>query len=291
MQSSRVVEGRVGIAGFLALYGESLALLRTDPGVRRSLVRWTLLGFVATEGFAVPVANLDSHRAALAAGLAGLGWWLLVSLAFAGGAVWLRRPDGERVHFYGIPNGLTALRAYSCLPLILCATLPLGDDRGLILWIVIGGAAGMLDAVDGWIARRFGPITELGKAFDPAGDALFFAMAAVGNWQLGIVPGWLAGLMLARYVGPLVATPLVFLARRRPELVYTRWGRLNTMLTGVVLFVCMLVRVTHGPVDAVALAVGAPLLGGTTVLHVIGLVRRTLEAPVVRPRRGRATPA
>lgn len=281
-----VVEGRTGLAGFLALYAESVRRVRHSPRLRRSLTTWTLVGLVAAEAFAVGVAQLVSPSVALAAAAATAGWWALVSAVLLGGAVMLRRPGGELVDVYGVPNGLTALRAYSCAPLILCATLPLGDDRGLVLWIVVGGAAGMLDAVDGWIARRWGPVTELGRALDPAGDALFFAVAAVGNWKLGIVPGWLAALMLVRYLGPLLGTPVVFLARRRPDLVHTEWGRRNTLLTGVVLFVCMLVRVSHGPVDAVALALGVPLLGGTTLLHAVSLGRRILEAPVVRPQRG-----
>src|SRR4029077_13911903 len=182
--------------------------------------------------------------------------------------------------------GLTALRAWSCLPLFLCATVSLPDDTGLILWCSIGGPVGLLDMVDGYIARRVGPITELGRALDPAGDALFFAMAAVGCQRLGIVPGWLTGLLLFRYLGPLLGTPIVFLARRRPELSFTEWGRRNTLYTGVVLFTLMWVRIAHGPVDAVALALGIPLLATTTLLHFVALARRAWEAPVVRePRR------
>jgi phosphatidylglycerophosphate synthase len=126
-------------------------------------------------------------------------------------------------------------------------------------------------------------------ALDPAGDAVFFATAAVGNIELGIIPGWLGALMLVRYVGPLLATPIVFAARRRPELVHTVWGRRNTLYTGVVLFVCLIVRLADGPVDAVALGLGAPLLGTTTVLHFIGLGMRAYAAPIVRERR-RASP-
>lgn len=283
----RRVEGRTGLGGLAALYGEALALVR-QPVLRGSLLRWSALGLAFTEGFATGVAGVVSGRDALLAGLAGLGWWLLVVVVLVGGAPLLTTPDGARIDHYGVPNGLTALRAWSCLPLFLCATLPLPGETGLILWCSIGAPAGLLDMVDGYIARRVGPITELGRALDPAGDALFFAMAAVGNQRLGIVPAWLTGLMLLRYLGPLLATPIVFLARRRPELSFTDWGRRNTLFTGVVLFTCMWVRIAHGPVDTVALILGLPLLGTTTVLHFVALARRAWEAPVVRePRRAR----
>lgn len=285
-RAGRQVEGRSGLRGLAALYGDALGLLGL-PALRASLLRWGAVGLVFTEAFAVGVAAGDSRRAALLAAVLGLGWWLLVALVLVGGAPLLVTPEGRRLDHYGVPNGLTALRAWSCLPLLVCATAVLPDDRGLVLWCSLGGPAGLLDMVDGYIARRVGPVTELGRALDPAGDALFFAVAAFGCQRLGIVPGWLAVLMLVRYLGPLLGTPIVFLARRRPELSFTVWGRRNTAFTGVVLFSLMWVRIAHGPVDVVALVLALPLLATTAALHFIALGRRAWEAPVVRERRSR----
>jgi phosphatidylglycerophosphate synthase len=223
-----------------------------------------------------------SVHAALLAALGAVAWWLFFGLVLVGGATLLFiHPDGPRIDYYGIPNGLTALRAWSCLPLLLSAALPLRGDLGLILWCSAGGPLAMLDAVDGWIARRIGPLTALGRALDPAGDALFFAMAAVGGALVGILPWWLCALIVLRYVGPLLATPIVFLSHRRPVLSHTHWGRRNTIAVGWVFFILMWVRIAHGPVDAAALALGLPLVGGTLVLYVADLVRRIREAPVV----------
>jgi len=274
---------RTGVGGLLALYGEALALLRQHPRLRASLARWLTLGLLYTEAFAVGVAQLVSLHAALLAALGAAVWWLLIAAVLVGGAPLLvTYPERRPVEMYGVPNGLTAIRAWSCVPLLLCAALPLHGDLGLALWCSIGGPVGMLDYVDGIIARRVGPLTELGRALDPAGDALFFSVAAVGCGILGIIPGWLTWLLLVRYVGPLLATPVVFLTGRRPELTHTLWGRRNTGLVGVVLFTCMWVRILHGPVDAVALAMGVPLIATTTVLHFVSLAQRTREAPVVR---------
>jgi phosphatidylglycerophosphate synthase len=280
-----VIEGRAGFAALGALYADAFAALRYDPHLRASLLRWSAAGLVFTVGFSVGVALTVSTRAAVLAGLGAVGWWLLVDAVLVGGIDLLETPDGRRINYYGWPNGLTALRAWSCLPLLLTAALPLQGQRSLALYIAIGGPVGMLDFVDGWIARRFGPLTRLGQALDPAGDALFFAMAAIGSVLVGIIPLWLTALMLLRYLGPLLATPIVFLARRRPQLVYTDWGRRNTLAFGVVLFVCMLFRVLGGPVDIVALILGVPLLGTTTALHFALLARRAYDAPVVRPSR------
>ncbi len=107
-------------------------------------------------------------------------------------------------------------------------TLSLPGRLALALWAGIGGSVGLLDAVDGFIARRYGPVTVLGKAMDPFGDALYFVVGAIGCCTLGIAPLWLAILVVARYAGPVLLTPLVLLTGRRPELVYTVWGRRNT---------------------------------------------------------------
>jgi phosphatidylglycerophosphate synthase len=211
---------------------------------------------------------------------------VLVSAVLAGGAALLVTPkDGERIDFYGVPNGLTALRAYAVVPLMITATVQTPGRTGFVIWTSIAGSTGLLDAVDGFIARRVGPLTELGRAFDPGMDALFFSAGAYAAWRLGIMPFWLMVFIDVRYLGPLAATPVVFLARRRPELVHTVWGRRNTLYIGVVVFTLMWVRIAGGPTGAVALGMGIPLLGVTAVLHFWALAVRAYRAPVVRERR------
>ena len=267
--------------GLRAYLAQSGALLRGSRSLRRSLAFWLGLGLILTEAFTVVLALLHDAGAIAPFTLGALGAWALVSVFLVFGAPLLRTPDGVRVDRYGVPNGLTAIRAWACFPLIMCAAVTLPGSLGLYLWCAVGGTAGLLDFVDGYIARRFGPVTALGKAIDPAMDAVFFAMAAVGNWLLGIAPGWLAAGILIRYLGPFVATPFVFLAGKRPELVHTVWGRRNTAAIGLVLFVLMIVRLSGGPVNTVALVIAPLLLLPTFLLHSIALLRRMVEAPRV----------
>jgi phosphatidylglycerophosphate synthase len=258
---------------------DALHRLRRSPALRRSLYFWLAVGLALTEAFTVPLALLHGHGTLLPLAFGAVGWWAVVSLFLIGGTPLLRTPDGADLDRYGIPNGLSAIRAWLCFPLILTAAASLPGSLGLYLWCSLGGSTGMLDFVDGYIARRFGPVTALGKALDPAMDVLFFAMAAVGNWLLGIAPGWLAAGILFRYLGPFLATPFIFLAGKRPELVHTVWGRRNTAAIGLVLFILMIVRLSGGPVNAVALGTSLPLLVPTFLLHCVALVRRTAEAP------------
>jgi len=244
-------------------------------------VGWLAVGLVASEAFSLTVARLHGGGGVVA-GLLTLAGWLVVALVMAGGAAMLVAPDGTPVDLYGVPNGLSALRAWLCPPLLFCTGWSLPDRLGLLLWIFAGGSVGMLDAVDGWVARRFGPVTQLGKAIDPATDALYFSVAAIASVWLGIFTWWLMALVVFRYLGPLLLTPIVFLLRRRPELVRTAWGRYNTMLTGLVLFVCMLVKVVGGPVTLANAVIGLPLLVPTALLHFRALGERVAASPVVR---------
>lgn len=227
------------------------------------------------------VALLSGSGAMLVAVLATLGAWVLVTVVVAGGASMLVTPEGAPVNRYGVPNGLTALRAWFCVPLLLVAMLPLTGRLPLALWGGVGGSVGLLDAVDGFVARRFGPITRLGKALDPFMDAVFFVVGAAGCFLLGITPLWLALLIAFRYAAPLLATPFVFLAGRRPELVHTVWGRRNTLLTGVVLFTLYWVRLAGGPVWLAALLAALPTLVPTMLLHFAALLQRASAAPRV----------
>ncbi|HEX6539817.1 MAG TPA: CDP-alcohol phosphatidyltransferase family protein [Candidatus Dormibacteraeota bacterium] len=232
------------------------------------------------EGFTAGVVLVHGIGVLPVAMLATLVWWALVLVFVIGGAAWLDTPDGTPLDHYGVPNGLTALRAWLCVPLLFVAVLSLPGRLALILWAGVGGAIGLLDAVDGAVARRFGPVSVLGKAIDPFGDALFFVFASFGSYLLGIWPLWLMAFVMFRYAGPLLLTPFVFLSGRRPELVYTVWGRRNTLLTGVVLFALYWVRVADGPVWLAALCAALPTLVPTALLHFVALARRTFSAPL-----------
>ena len=84
----------------------------------------------------------------------------------------------------------------------------------------------------------------------------------------------------ARFMG--VFFPIVLLTGRRPELVYTIWGRRNTLLTGIVLFVLYWVRLLGGPVDIIALVISIPTLVPTALLHFVALFRRVAASPRAR---------
>jgi cardiolipin synthase len=90
-----------------------------------------------------------------------------------------------------VPNIVSAVRI-ATVPIFLWLLFGLDEPgwAGLLL-----GGIGATDWVDGYLARRLGQVTELGKALDPVADRLAIAAAVVGGWVAGVLP-WLFALLL-----------------------------------------------------------------------------------------------
>jgi cardiolipin synthase len=92
-----------------------------------------------------------------------------------------------------LPNVLTSLRLVAAPAL--AALLALGDYR---IAFLVFAAAGLSDAVDGYLAKRFGFSTRFGRILDPIADKALMFAAFVMLALLGEVPLWLAVLMIGR---------------------------------------------------------------------------------------------
>jgi cardiolipin synthase len=82
-------------------------------------------------------------------------------------------------------------------------------------WVFV--AAGVSDAIDGWLARSFDLRSELGAVLDPLADkalimSMFVTLAAVGR-----LPAWLAIMVVSRDLMILGAVVISWLLRRPVE--------------------------------------------------------------------------
>jgi cardiolipin synthase (CMP-forming) len=105
-----------------------------------------------------------------------------------------------------LPNGITALRLAS-VPVYLW--LVFGAHRYVAAAVVLG-CLGATDWVDGFLARRLGQVSELGKILDPTADRILVVTSVLSVAGVGAVPWWFAGLTLAREV--LVSGAVLLLA-------------------------------------------------------------------------------
>lgn len=85
-----------------------------------------------------------------------------------------------------LPNAVTLARLL-VLPIV--PWLLLVEERRTAAAVLLG-VLGTTDWVDGWLARRFGQVSEFGAVFDPVVDRLLFVVGAAAVLVDGSVPAW-----------------------------------------------------------------------------------------------------
>lgn len=99
-----------------------------------------------------------------------------------------------------LPNTITCFRL-TLLPLVCALIWPGRATPTGVFWAAMAYVvAGILDVVDGAIARRTGQVTGLGKFLDPLVDKLFYLVTLIALLQLPghWVPPWVVMLTLVR---------------------------------------------------------------------------------------------
>ena len=103
-----------------------------------------------------------------------------------------------------VPNMLSALRLL-LVPVFLVMIL---NHQGLIA-ITILAVSSITDFLDGYLARRYHQVTRLGQLLDPFADRLYIFSTLIAFSIQGIIPWWLALLVLGRDFMLLVVYPVL----------------------------------------------------------------------------------
>ena len=141
-----------------------------------------------------------------------------------------------------IPNLLTLFRIV--LVPIFVILLIYGQTFYAFLAFMI---AGVTDALDGFIARVFNQKTDLGAYLDPIADKLLLVTSYIVLAIIGIIPPWLAVLVISRDIFILIGVAILFLNHKSFEIQPTLLGKVSTFF--------QLATVV------IALSVAQPLLG------------------------------
>lgn len=230
-------------------------------GAERQVMLLTVLGLVGA-------ALLAVGRGA-AAGTFTAAWWLAVMLMVELHLGMLERPDGTVLRTLSLPNLLSLVRAALVPPLLLASPAVLA---------IFLAAAGATDVLDGFIARRFDLATRLGQWLDGAVDAVVMGVAAVALVRLGLLPLWVALLVVARSLAPwIVIAAAYFLRAEAPPREAFVPGRLPGMIA-----LCGLVMVAVGVAAGVVFVV-AGMIGGfaTFSVSVVRAVRAGVRSSTV----------
>ena len=124
---------------------------------------------------------------------------------------------------FTVPNLISLLRL-CCIPIFIWLLFGKNDRWAAALML---GALGASDWVDGYIARRFNQVSELGKILDPTADRLMLLVAIFAIMVDGSVAIWVAGLALIREaLVAIVAIVIAALGARKIDV--TWWGKTGT---------------------------------------------------------------
>ena len=97
---------------------------------------------------------------------------------------------------FNLPNAITAVRV-AMIPVFLWFTYYESRVDSFIAALTYA-ATGATDFLDGWVARRTGKITVIGKFLDPTADKLIVMAALVMLVHLGRVAAWMVIVVMAR---------------------------------------------------------------------------------------------
>lgn len=143
----------------------------------------------------------------------------------------------ERIN---LPNALSLLRILLVAPFLLSVIYG-HFAMALVLVMVAGGS----DFLDGYLARHLGQKTILGSFLDPLGDRLLSTVAYVSLALQGVLPAWLAVIVVAKdiYVG--IGAGFLYLTGRLPVAEASLWGKLTTVLQLVTICLALVATVYH----------------------------------------------
>ncbi len=183
-----------------------------------------------------------------------------------------------------IPNALCVFRMLLVAPI---AILLARAEYWATLWVFAFAAA--TDGLDGFLAKRFGWTSELGKILDPLADKLLLVSVFLTLAVLGHVPIWLAATAIARDLtitgGAIAYRYLYGYPNGRPTLV----SKLNTLCQIIYLLLVVGAAAFQRSAEPASTVLGA-LVFVTTVVsgldYVITYSRKAIAAS--RQRRGLA---
>ena len=125
-----------------------------------------------------------------------------------------------------IPNKITLLRIALIPVFLVLAYLEL---RWAALFVFI--AASLTDLLDGYLARRYHQITNIGKFMDPLADKMLVLSAMCFFVEKGQMPGWALAIVLLR---EFAVSGLRMIAVEQNRVIAAAWsGKVKTTCTMV----------------------------------------------------------
>jgi phosphatidylglycerophosphate synthase len=200
----------------------------------------------------------------------GVGWLAALSYLVISNVLLLRGLQQRQTTRFGPANVITAVRStlVGVITGIVVASFIAPMPMGLLVALIV--PALLLDAADGWVARRMNSASELGARFDMEVDAfLLFVLSAYVAQTIGV---WVLAIGVMRYA--FVAAGWIFPWLRR-QLPFRYWRKVVTAAQGIALTIA--VTGVLPVLDVVLVAIALALLIESFGRDVIWLAARRGE--------------
>ena len=134
-----------------------------------------------------------------------------------------------------LPNLLTILRI-ALLPFFLFFLVDGRYEAALVVFFI----GSISDALDGFVARRFHQVTELGKLLDPIADKIFLVASFTAFYLLDLLPLWLFLIAIIKDLTILTGSAFIHLKHKKLDIDPTFAGKTSTAFQmGTVLLILL----------------------------------------------------
>lgn len=134
-----------------------------------------------------------------------------------------------------LPNQLTLARILA-IPVLLFI-YPIGFTFTNVLCSLIFAAAGITDILDGYLARKYGQVTQMGALLDPVADKMLSGACLILLADSQALPAWICGFLLCRDIA--VSGMRLIAAESGHTIKVSAFGKIKTIVQDVGVFSLM----------------------------------------------------
>lgn len=163
-------------------------------------------------------------------------------------------------------NIITSMRIV-LLPFLLVILLTEMNNKEIIAFIIFIIAA-ITDALDGWWARKFNQVSDLGKFLDPLADKLLVTGVLLALINMNLVETWIASIIILREI--FMAGFRLYFLMKDDSFSATWLAKLKTIFQVVSISILILCRRT--PFPDVAFKIGTILLYLAALLSIYSAI-------------------
>ncbi|MCX7983231.1 MAG: CDP-alcohol phosphatidyltransferase family protein [Syntrophales bacterium] len=161
------------------------------------------------------------------------------------------------VSLINIPNALTVMRIFLVPIIVICLI-----EDNFFISLIIFAVSGLSDGLDGFLARMLNQKTTFGAYLDPIADKALAMSCFVILAVKGIIPVWLAVIVISRDCFILLGIAVLMLLSLTPDIKPSLISKYTTALQLITVFFVLVVKSFSLPFNVAIILTGLFFLTG-----------------------------